>query len=98
MSTEIPAPQERKLKSLRKILLFCFAGISVPLIVTGAFAYLILINRIENSTFAQSQNFASLAFLPWLGMAVLVFVTGAVCLVIYYAVKYRLERDDEPFL
>jgi heme/copper-type cytochrome/quinol oxidase subunit 2 len=98
MSNEIPATQERKLKSLRRILLFCFAGISIPLTVMGAFVYFILINRIHYGQLGRDQGLSALVYLPWIGMVVVAFVVGVICLVVYYVFKYRLERDDELFL
>lgn len=98
MSTEITVTQERKLKILRRVLWFCFAGISIPLIVIGAIVYFILINIINTGQSVLNQDFVTLVYLPWIGMVVIAFVVGVICLVIYNVIKYRLERDDELFL
>jgi len=98
MSTEIPTNQERKLKTLRRILLFIVAGISIPLITLGAIVYLILINMVNTGQFNLNRSFATLVYLPWIGMAVITIFIAAISLVIYYVIKYRLERDDELFL
>jgi uncharacterized membrane protein YqjE len=98
MSNEIPATQEQKLKTLRKILWFFVVGISIPLVTLGAISYLVLINLVNTGQFNLNRSFATLVYLPWIGMVVVALVIAAICLVIYYVIKYRLERDDELFL
>lgn len=98
MSNEIPTTQERKLKILRRILWFFVVGITIPLVTLGAIAYLVLINMVNTGQFNLDRSFATIAYLPWIGMVVIALVIAAICVVIYYVIKFRLERDDELFL
>lgn len=90
MTTKFVPPQEKKLKTLRKILWSCFAGIAIPSIILllGIFP-LVNISRLTNSF-----SITALVVAPFL----LIGGLGVVCLAIYYIFKYRLEKDDELFL
>ncbi len=95
MTTEAIAPQERKLKSLRRILWLSFAGVSVLFMILIAGTYMALM-------VFQNQNASELlgfTFPLLLGLALLgsVAFSGIACLVIYYVIKRRLEREDELF-
>jgi hypothetical protein len=98
MTNEVPTPQERQLKIVRRILLFCFIGIAMPLLIGGGIAYLGLVGRAEPFLFGRGPGFEMLPYLPWLGMLILALFVGSVCLVIYNVIKYRLEKDDDLFL
>jgi len=95
MTTEAIAPQERKLKSLRRILWLSFAGISILFMILIAGTYMALL-VLQGSNTGGPLTFT---FPLLLGLALLgsVAFTGIACLVIYYVIKRRLEREDELF-
>ncbi len=95
MTTEAIALQERKLKSLRRILWLSFAGVSILFMVLVGGAYIsIMVRQGSNAGGTLVFTFPLLLVLALLGSVVF---TGVACLVIYYVIKRRLEREDELF-
>ena len=96
MSTKALTPQAKKLKDLRKILTVCFIGITLSLILLASLP-MFLIDTSASQSVEGTPLDVLLTFLV-VGPLVLIGVIGVVCLVIYYIIKYRLEKDDELFL
>jgi membrane protein implicated in regulation of membrane protease activity len=95
MTTEAIPPQERKLKSLRRILWLSFAGVSILFMVLVGGTYMaLLVLRGSNASGPLAFTSPLLLGLALLGA---VTFTGVACLVIYYVIKRRLEREDELF-
>lgn len=95
MTTEAIAPQERKLKSLRRILWLSFAGVSILFMILIAGTYMaMLVLQGSNAGGPLAFTFPLLLGLALLGS---VAFSGIACLVIYYVIKRRLEREDELF-
>ena len=95
MTTEVIAPQERKLKSLRRILWLSFAGVSILFMILIGAAYItLMVFQGSNAGGLLAFTFPLLLVLALLGSVVF---TGVACLVIYYVIKRRLEREDELF-
>ena len=90
MTTNNVSHIEKKLKNLRKILWFCFSGVSILSILIGT--AILLANSINTNPPVQIQIFIAMIFL------VLIAISAIVCLVVYFIYKYRLENDDEIFL
>ncbi len=84
------SPQEKKLGTLRRIMWISYVGIAFLSII---FLMGILSMR-DLGSFGSRFSGAVLLVGPFLLIAGL----GAVCVVIYYIFKYRLEKDDELFL
>jgi len=97
MTTEPTVPLEKKLKNLRGVLWLCFAGVSVSVALMMALANFFLVSR--SSDIVSTGRDAVMPILL-LGMGVLFVVAtiGTVCLVVYYVIKRRLDRDNEIFL
>jgi membrane protein implicated in regulation of membrane protease activity len=95
MTTEAIAPQERKLKSLRRILWLSFAGVSILfMILVGGTYIALIVYQGPNASGPLAFTFPLLLGLALLGS---IAFTGVACLVIYYVIKRRLERVDEIF-
>jgi uncharacterized membrane protein YdbT with pleckstrin-like domain len=90
MTTNNVSDKEKKLKNLRKILWFCFSGVSILSILIGT--AILLANTVNTNPPVQIQIYIAIIFL------VLITVSAIVCLVIYFIYKHRLENDDELFL
>ena len=89
MTTKSDYPVEKKLAIFRKILWFCFGGISIPLLGYCAMSYVAMM--------INSGSIVELIIITiFLVAAISVF--GAVCLGIYHIIKNHLEKDDGPFL
>lgn len=98
-STEIVNQKVKKLKTLRKILWLCFAGISIPIVVL--FGAVMLIFGFQSSVWtAPGPDGTPMSMIPFmiLGPLLLIGFVGFVMLVIYAIFKYRFEKDDEMFL
>lgn len=95
MTTEAIATQERKLKSLRRILWLIFAGVSILFMALVGGAYMaLMVFQGSNAGGLLNLTFPILLILALLGSVVF---TGVVCLVIYYVIKRRFEREEELF-
>ena len=90
MTEKSITPQEKKLKSLSKILWISFLGIAIPSI---AFIWALYTMRLSGE-FNSRLSDTMLLIGPFLLIAGL----GLVCLVIYYIFKYRLEKEEDLFL
>ncbi|GEM_PF-997505 len=88
-------PIEKKLENLRRILLIAFFGVTLPVAIL-----IVLASFFLGSVEVGSGLMAGLSGPFLLGMALLgaAVVIAAVCLVIYYVVRAKLERDEELFL
>jgi membrane protein implicated in regulation of membrane protease activity len=95
MTTEAIALQERKLKSLQRILWLSFAGVSILFMVLVGGAYFAA-TGLQGSN-AGGTLALTLPLLLVLALLGSVAFTGVACLVIYYVIKRRLEREDELF-
>jgi len=93
-------PKQRKLKNLRTILWIVFSAIAVTVLLVSILTVpaALLINKSTN----LFSLFTGETGVVMLSLAALIFVkiavSGIICLVIYYIVKYRLEKDDDLFL
>jgi len=72
--------------------LIAFAGVSVPLVVLLVMAFLFL------SDSAGGMWGLSLPVMLFMALFMGIAVIGVVCLVVYYVIKNRLEREDGIFL
>jgi len=90
MTEKSITPQEKKLKTVRRILWISFVGIAIPSII-----FLFGIYSIRDLG-DMNNRFSGIVLLigPYLFIASL----GVVCVVIYYIFKYRLEKEDDLFL
>jgi len=96
MSTNSVSLQEKKLKDLRKILLICFIGITLSLILLASLPmFLVDLSASQN---IEGAPLDALLTILVMGPLVLIGVIGVVCVIIYYIFKYRFEKDDELFL
>jgi hypothetical protein len=99
MTNEITNPKEKKLKTLRKILWLCFAGVSIPIIVL--ISAVLLIFGVQNSAWiAPGPDGTPMSMIPFMILSPFLMIgfVGFVMLVIYAIFKYRIEKDDEMFL
>jgi len=96
MSTKAITPQEKKLKDLRKILTVCFIGITLSIILLASLPAFLIDARTAQSV--EGTPIDALMTIFVVGLLIMIGVTGIVCLVIYYILKYRLEKDEELFL
>ena len=96
MSTNVITPQEVKLKDLRKLLMVCFIGITLSIILLASLPMFLIDTSVSQSV--EGTPVDVLLTVLVVGLLVLIGVIGVVCLVIYYIFKYRLEKDDELFL
>jgi apolipoprotein N-acyltransferase len=89
MAKEPLSLQEKKLKTLRKILSISFIGIAAPFT-------LMLVSLLG---LRSTKGFFSGIFIEALYVAPFLLIAGlgALCVVIYYIFKYRLEKDDDLF-
>jgi pilus assembly protein TadC len=90
MASKPVSPQEKKLKTLSKILWVCFAGVAIPSIVL----LLGIFPLVDLSAFGNGFSSIALIVAPF----ILIGIIGVVFLVIYQIYKYRLEKDDDLFL
>ena len=90
MTTNSVSLVEKKMKTLRKILWFCFAGVLIISILIGT--ALLLATSMNTNPPVNLLLFIAIVFL------VLIVIAGIACLAVYYIMKYRLEKDDELFL
>ena len=93
MSTNPVSSQEKKLKTLRKILLTVFVGIAIPSI-------LLLIGMVLPAITGRAMEASSRATIaaPFITIgAIMIGGLATILLVIYHIFKYRLEKDDELF-
>lgn len=89
----------KKLKSVRKILWLCFAGISIPVVLS--FVGLLLAFGLQNSIFiVPGPDGNPVSILPFLFISpfMLFGVIGVMLLVVYHILKYRIDKDEELFL
>jgi len=96
MSKDTITPQEKKLKDLRKILMVCFAGISISMLLLASLPMFLIDARASQSV--EGMPIDALLTVFVVGLLMLIAITGVVCLVIYYIFKYRIEKEDELFL
>lgn len=99
MSNDSINIKDKKLSTLRKILWLCFAGLSIPLVLS--LVGLIVAFDVNSDFFTvPGPNSVPVSMLPFLIISpfLLLGVAGAVFLVIYYILKYRIEKDEELFL
>ena len=97
MTTEVTVPLEKKLKNLRGVLWMCFAGISVSVTLMMVIANAFLVRSNPDIT-SMGRDAVIPMILLGVGILFTVATIGTVCLVIYYVVKRRLERDNDIFL
>jgi len=91
--------QDRKLKTLLKILSLCFGGISAVFILAGGILMVVYGNVKHSLTFDSLSRMESNMILLILFASILGLVgaVGVICGVIYYILKFRLEKDEELF-
>jgi hypothetical protein len=82
--------QEKKLKTLSRILWILFLGIAIPSI---AFIWALYPLRLAGDFGSRSSEIMLL-----IGPFLMIAGLGVVCLVIYNIFKYRLEKEDDLFL
>jgi hypothetical protein len=90
MKTEPLPSKEKKLRTLRRILWICFTAIAIPSMVFLRALY----PMIDLSNFGNGFSAAALMVGPFLMIPGL----GVVFVVIYYIIKYRLEKEEDLFL
>jgi H+/Cl- antiporter ClcA len=88
MNPKSDYPSEKKLAISRRILWFCFGGITLILVGTCVMTWISMIN----SPFIAELIIPTVVLLAVLG------IFGAVCLGIYYIIRNQLEKDEELFL
>lgn len=97
MTTETTVPLEQKLQNLRRILWLCFAGVSVPVALMLVIANAFVVSR-NPDIVSTGRDAVIPMLLLGIGILFVVAAIGTVCLVVYYVIKHRLERDDGIFL
>ncbi|MFC1529333.1 hypothetical protein ACFL6R_01320 [Gemmatimonadota bacterium] len=97
MTTEPVVPLAKKLQNLRRVLWLSFAGVSVSAAVLMFLANFFLVARSPDIV-STGRDAVMPMLLLGLGVVFVIGAIGTVCLVVYYVVKRRLERDDEIFL
>jgi hypothetical protein len=90
MTEKSITPQEKKLKSLSKILWISFLGIAIPSIAFIWALYPMRLSGEFNSRLSETMLL--------IGPFLLIAGLGLVSLVIYYIFKYRQEEEDDLFL
>jgi len=97
MTTETKPSLEQKLKNLRRILWVVFAAVSLPAVMLIVLANFFLGNT-DPDILGSGTGTMLPTLLLALGIAFSIAAIGAVCLAVYFVLKYRLERDDGIFL
>lgn len=90
MKTEPLPSNEKKLRTLRRILWICFAAIAIPSMLFIWALY----PMIDLSNFSDGFSATALMVSPFL----LIPGLGVVLIVVYYIIKYRLEKEEDLFL
>jgi hypothetical protein len=98
MTSETTIPIEQKLQNLRRILWLSFAGVSVPVVMLIFLANFFLVERNPDIISSSGRDAVMPMILLGFGILFAIAAIGTVCLVIYYVLKHRLERDDGIFL
>ncbi len=100
MTKSDSSPQEKKLKNLRKILTIVFTGIALPTLLCGTLALPVSGLMRNDPGFSGSSTVTPAMLLVPLGAGLLILISlaGAICLMIYYIFKYRLEKGEDLFI
>ena len=89
MKPETMSPQQKKLRTIRRILLTCFLGIAIfSILLMSGVAFAVNPTQLDNDFAASILMFAPLF---------LIVGFGVVCMIVYYFFKYRLEKEDDLF-
>jgi H+/Cl- antiporter ClcA len=87
MNPKSDNPGEKKLAIFRRILWFCFGGISLILVGTCVIYWIAMIN----------SPFITELIIPTVFLLTAIGILGAVCLGIYHIIKNHLEKDEGLF-
>jgi hypothetical protein len=98
MTPEETLPLKQKLQNLRQVLWLCFAGASVSVALMMVIANAFLVSRDPDIVSSTGRDALIPMLLLGAGFLLVVVAIGAGCLVVYYVIKRRLERDDGIFL
>jgi len=84
---------------MRKILWIIFAGISIPISILAIPASFFM-SHLDQFGLTPPDGMST-GFLVSASLGILlitIMLVGAICILIYNIIKYRLEKDDELFL
>ena len=100
MTTNPISPKEKKLRDLRKILWIIFTASTITILLVSSLTLpaALLINKTSSisTLFVGETGLILLSVLAVILIKIAAF--GIICLVIYFIIKYRLEKDDDLFL
>jgi hypothetical protein len=100
MTTNPISPKEKKLRNLRKILWIIFTASTITILLVSSLTLpaALLINKTSSisTLFVGETGLILLSVLAVILIKIAAF--GIICLVIYFIIKYRLEKDDDLFL
>jgi hypothetical protein len=100
MTTNPISPKEKKLRNVRKILWIIFTASTITILLVSSLTLpaALLINKTSSisTLFVGETGLILLSVLAVILIKIAAF--GIICLVIYFIIKYRLEKDDDLFL